>query len=87
MGSSASLDNSIHAIGKIASKAFVPKTLRKAGDKLVPDVEAPTVPDPVVMADPLQQQAARARSLIAQLSRRGRDSTILTGQDGGKLGS
>jgi hypothetical protein len=38
------------------------------------------------MPDPLQQEQAKKRSLIEQLSRRGRASTVLTNQGGTKLG-
>jgi hypothetical protein len=61
--------------------------LKKAKGALMPDaVAAPDVPDPVEMPDPLQQQQAKRRSLIEQLSRSGRSSTVLTNQGGTKLG-
>lgn len=63
--------------------AMTKKTLKKLGP---PEVAAPDVPDPVEMPDPLEQQRAKQRSLVEQLSRRGRSSTILTNQGGTKLG-
>lgn len=61
--------------------------VNKAKKSLIPDaVAAPDVATPVEMPDPLQQQQAKRRSLIEQLSRSGRSSTILTNQGGTKLG-
>ncbi len=63
------------------------KAAKKIGESMVPTVAAPVIEDPIAMPDPLQQQAAKQRSLIEQLSRRGRSGTILTTAGGGKLGS
>lgn len=63
------------------------KAAKKIGASLVPSVAAPIIEEPIAMPDPLQQQAARERSLIEQLSRRGRQGTILTSAGGSKLGS
>lgn len=45
----------------------------------------PPAPKPIPMPDPQAQQDAQRRSLVAQLSRRGRESTILT-DNGDSLG-
>jgi hypothetical protein len=45
---------------------------------------APEVKPPTPMPDPLEQQKARERSIIEQMTRRGRSASILT--DGGTLG-
>lgn len=45
----------------------------------------PPVPKPIAMPDPQAQQEAQRRSLVAQLSRSGRASTILS-DNGDSLG-
>lgn len=96
MGSSNSLFGK--ALGVFSGSAAVPKPLKgtvldpgymnkKTLGQLTPaEVAAPAVPDAVAMPDPLQQQQAKRRSLIEQLSRSGRSSTVLTNQGGTKLG-
>lgn len=44
---------------------------------------APEVKSPTTMPDPLEQQKERERSIIEQMARRGRQSTILTEPSGG----
>lgn len=85
MGANNAIGNVFGAIAKGGPLAVV--GAKKAKSALVPEaVAAPDVPDPVDMPDPLEQQKAKQRSLIEQLSRRGRSSTILTNQGGSKLG-
>ena len=54
-----------------------------------PNITAPTVTPVVGMPDPLAQQQAKQQSMIEQMARRGRASTILTDSAGGsgKLGA
>lgn len=68
------------------------KAAKKIGQSMVPDI--PALPQPqdstVLMPDPdpLEQIRARERSMIEQVSRSGRQSTILTNRGGTqKLGS
>lgn len=53
------------------------------------NITAPTVTPVVGMPDPLAQQQAKQQSMIEQMARRGRASTILTDSAGGsgKLGA
>lgn len=74
-------------MGMTASIVGGAKGAKKIGEGMVPEVAAPVIEDPIAMPDPLQQQAAKQRSLVEQLSRRGRTGTILTTSGGGKLGS
>jgi hypothetical protein len=54
-----------------------------------PSLSAPAVTPVVGMPDPLAQQQAKQQSMIEQMARRGRASTILTDSAGGsgKLGA
>jgi hypothetical protein len=54
------------------------------GELLKPD--APAAQAQTRMPDPLEQEQARKRNLLEQMSRRGRASTIMTGPTGGTLG-
>lgn len=56
----------------------------KVADKLLGPKSAPTpeVKPLTPMPDPLAQEAARKQALLEQLSRRGRQSTILTADSG-----
>lgn len=79
-------------MGMTASVFGGGKAAKKVGESLVPGLPAlpgPAETTPVLMPDPLEQNKARERSLIEQLSRSGRKSTMLTQQSGGgqKLGS
>jgi hypothetical protein len=65
------------AAGTAAGTALV-------GELLKPDV--PAAQAQTRMPDPLEQEQARKRSLLEQMSRRGRASTIMTGPTGGTLG-
>lgn len=57
------------------------------GSLLAPKApKAPGVKNPLTMPDPQAQDAATRRSLVEQLARRGRASTILTDTGSGKLG-
>ncbi len=78
--------------GNIGSLFGAAKGAKKIGENLVPDI--PALPQPqdntVLMPDPdpLEQIRARERSMIEQVSRSGRRSTILTNRGGTqKLGS
>lgn len=73
-------------MGLTASVGAGFKGAKKIGESLVPSVQAPAVEEAVEMPDPVAQQAARQRSLVEQLSRRGRQSTILS-QGSQKLGA
>ena len=74
-----------NAFGKAFKVFDFVSPLKMAKNALTPkSVSAPDVPDPAAMPDPLEQQQARRRSLVEQLSRGGRASTIMT--DRGKLG-
>ncbi len=68
------------------------KAAKKVGESLVPDLPplpGPAETTPTELPDPLEQIRARERSLVEQVSRSGRRSTILTNRQGGtqKLGS
>ena len=65
------------AAGTAAGAALV-------GSLLKPD--APAAQAQTRMPDPLEQEQARKRNLLEQMSRRGRASTIMTGPAGGTLG-
>lgn len=89
MGANNTVGKAFDAVGKIGALAVGGPLGFVAGKKLksalVPGaVAAPDAPDPVEMPDPLEQMQARRRSLVEQLSRGGRASTIMT--DRGKLG-
>ena len=77
-------------MGMTASIVAGGKAAKKIGESMVPDI--PALPQPqdsvTLMPDPLERIRARERSMIEQVSRSGRRSTILTNQGGGqKLGS
>lgn len=59
-------------VGAVADKALAP--------------DAPELPSPAVMPDPLEQQKAKQRSLTEQMARRGRAGSILTNSGNGTLG-
>lgn len=52
-----------------------------------PTPERPSVPPVTPMPDPMALEEAKKKSIIDQLARRGRASTILSQPSGGKLGS
>lgn len=56
------------------------------GAALAPTPKAPKTLAPLAMPDPLAQQQAVQQSIITQMARRGRASTVLTDGGGGKLG-
>lgn len=83
-------------IGKVADSPFGKAITTGAGTAVAssllnprPNISAPTVAPVVGMPDPLAQQQAKQQSLIEQMARRGRASTILTdsGDGSGKLGA
>lgn len=63
-------------LSQVADSFKVPGVI---GEEMTPTAVAPPIADPIAMPDPLQQQKAKERSLIEQLSRRGRQGTVLTG--------
>jgi hypothetical protein len=67
--------------GKAAGSAAVTAGMNAA---LAP--KRPDLPKPLAMPDPVAQEEARKRSIIEQMSRRGRSSTILTDAGSGTLG-
>jgi hypothetical protein len=61
-------------VGKVTDKLFGSKS------------DAPEVKPLTPMPDPLAQETARKQALIDQMSRRGRQATIMTDDNSGKLG-
>jgi hypothetical protein len=59
-----------------------------AGGKLLSDLkpDAPELKPVTPMPDPLEQQKAKERSIIEQMSRRGRSASILTDTGSATLG-
>lgn len=76
-------------LGTIGTQAAGALAGSVASSLLAPSpTKAPSVTPPVGMPDPLAQEQARKQSMIEQMARRGRASTILTDNagSGGKLG-
>jgi hypothetical protein len=72
-------------VSSVVSNALAPKPLKGSASS---GATAPTLAGVTGMPDPLAQEAARKKSLIEQVSRRGRASTILTenSNPSGRLG-
>jgi hypothetical protein len=76
-------------LGKTALNAGVSTAVGSLLAPKVPTVLPGGKTAAVPMPDPLAQEAATKKSLVEQLARRGRASTVLTspgGNSGGKLG-
>ena len=71
----------LQAIGTSAATAAATAGVNQA---LAP--KRPDLPKPLAMPDPAEQERARQRAIIEQLSRRGRASTILSDSGPGTLG-
>lgn len=75
-------------LGKTAGQAAVTAGASGVVSSLLAP-KRPDLPKPTAMPDPLAQEEARKRSIIEQMARRGRASTIMTDaapDSGGKLG-
>ena len=53
---------------------------------ILPKPAIPPAPAPLRMPDPLEQQAAREKSIAEMMARRGRQASIVTQPADGKLG-
>jgi hypothetical protein len=71
-------------LGTLGTEAASAAVSGVASSLLAP--KRPDLPKPTAMPDPLAVEEARKRSLIEQMARRGRASTILTDSAGDKLG-
>lgn len=83
----ATVPSALGTIGSAALKTGAQALAIGGAQKLLaPTPTAPSVKPVTEMPDPLAQEAARKQSLLEQLARRGRQSTILTDAGNGKLG-
>ena len=73
--------NAVGALAKIAAPGLVTGGVQAA---LAP--KRPDLPKPLPMPDPVAQEEERKRSIIEQLARRGRASTVLSDPGPGTLG-
>lgn len=82
----------VNTVGKSAFNAGVSTAVGSLLAPKPPQTQPTVLPggktttEPVPMPDPLAQEAASKRSIVEQLARRGRASTILTSPGSGKLG-
>lgn len=85
MGATAAAAAEFFAAAATASPVALAATA-VVGDKLLNKPDAPQLPQPATMPDPLEQQKAKERSIIEQMARRGRSASILTNTASQTLG-